>query len=129
VSHLQFEAVETLDERDVRSFTGRATDCHSELVDSGTDHVGVTVRDDVSFALGRAEPDAPVAVLSADVRAGRTVEQRRELAVTVIAELSDRREVATENACVGHAGQPGKDVHLRRRRSPPGRRTGESGPR
>jgi len=128
VSHLQFEAVEALDERDVRSFTGRATDCHSEPMDSGTDHVGVTVRDDTSLALGRAEPDAPVAVLSADVRAGQTVEQRRELAATVIAELSDRQEVATENACVGHTGHSGEDIHLRRRRSPPGRRTGESGP-
>lgn len=111
--HLQFEVTETIDESDVESFADWVTGRYAELMDTGTGHVGVTVRDDAALALGRADADDPVAVLNADVRAGRSADQRRELAVAVMDELEDRWDVPSENVYVVYTEHSGEDFHLR----------------
>lgn len=62
----------------------------SEIMETGTDHVGVIVRchsrDDLVF--GRAEgPEGLIAFVNADIRLGRTKEQRRRLALAFIDEV------------------------------------------
>lgn len=111
--HLQFEVTEPIDESDTESFADWVIERYAELMDTGTGHVGVTVRDDAALALGRADPDDPVAVLNADVRAGRSADQRRELAVAVMNELDDRWGVPSENVYVVYTEHPGEDFHLR----------------
>ena len=104
---------ERLDRAEVASFADRITALYAEIMDTGTGHVGVTVRDGASLALGRADADDRIAFLNADVRAGRTAEQRRELAVAVMGELNERWEVPTENVYVIYTEHPGEDFHLR----------------
>lgn len=111
--HLQFEVTESLSEDDVTSFAGWVTDLYAEIMDTGTGHVGVTVRDDARLALGRAGREEPVAFCNADVRAGRSFEQRRELATTIIEELAEQWAVPTENSYVIYTEHPGEDFHLR----------------
>jgi phenylpyruvate tautomerase PptA (4-oxalocrotonate tautomerase family) len=62
----------------------------AEIMDTGTDHVGVTLRchgaDDLVF--GRAsEPAKGIAFVNADIRRGRTSEQKRRLALAFIDEV------------------------------------------
>jgi phenylpyruvate tautomerase PptA (4-oxalocrotonate tautomerase family) len=61
----------------------------SEVMDTGTDHVGVILRchspDDLAF--GRAEPGGAIAFVNADIRLGRTKEQKRRLALAFIDEV------------------------------------------
>jgi phenylpyruvate tautomerase PptA (4-oxalocrotonate tautomerase family) len=62
----------------------------SEIMDTGTDHIGVIVRchskDDLVF--GRAEaPDGNIAFVNADIRLGRTADQKRRLALAFIDEV------------------------------------------
>jgi hypothetical protein len=62
----------------------------AEIMDTGTDHVGVTVRchgpDDLVF--GRAEdPAKGIAFVNADIRRGRTPDQKRRLALAFIGEV------------------------------------------
>lgn len=104
---------EPIDESDTESFADWVIERYAELMDTGTGHVGVAVRDDAALALGRADPDDPVAVLNADVRAGRSTDQRRELAVAVMDELDDRWGVPSENVYVVYTEHPGEDFHLR----------------
>lgn len=111
--HLQFETDVELDESEKRAFAEWATDVYGEVMDTGTGHVAVTIRDGASVALGRADPDEPVAFLNADVRAGRSFEQRRELAVAAMEEMADRWRVPTENAYVIYTEHPGEDFVLR----------------
>jgi len=111
--HLQFEVTERIDRSAVESFADRIAELYAEVMDTGTGHVGVTVRDGASLALGRADADDRIAFLNADVRAGRTAEQRRELAVAVVEELHERWEVLTENVYVVYTEHPGEDFHLR----------------
>jgi phenylpyruvate tautomerase PptA (4-oxalocrotonate tautomerase family) len=60
----------------------------SEIMDTGTDHVGVIVRchakEDLAF--GRAGPDGEIAFVNADIRLGRTRDQKRRLALAFIDE-------------------------------------------
>lgn len=111
--HLQFETDVELDESEKRAFAAWATDLYGEVMDTGTGHVAVAVRDGASVALGRADPDAPVAFLNVDVRAGRSFEQRRELAVAAMEEIADRWRVPTGNAYVIYTEHPGEDFVLR----------------
>ena len=111
--HLQFEVTEPVDRSEVASFADRIADLYAGIMDTGTGHVGVTVRDGASLALGRADADDRIAFLNADVRAGRTEGQRRELAVAVMEELADRWDVPTENVYVVYTEHPGADFHLR----------------
>jgi phenylpyruvate tautomerase PptA (4-oxalocrotonate tautomerase family) len=62
----------------------------AEIMDTGTDHVGVTIRchgpEDLVF--GRAaEPAKGIAFVNADIRRGRTAEQKRRLALAFIDEV------------------------------------------
>ena len=110
--HLQFEVTEPLADSDVESSTAWVTDLYAEVMATGTGHVAVTVRDEASLAMGRAGPDEPVAVLDADIRAGRSLDQRRELAAAVIEGVSDRWDVPPENTYVVYTEHPGEDFVL-----------------
>ena len=109
--HLQFEVSEPLDDAAVDAFVTWVTELFSDVMATGTAHVAVTVRDDVAVSIGRAD-DAPVAVLNADIRAGRSAAQRREFATTVIDELEDRWSIPTSHCYVVFTEHPGEDFHL-----------------
>jgi hypothetical protein len=89
------------------------TDLYSEVMDTGMAHVGVTVRDEARVALGRAGPDDPVAILNADIRGGRSFDQRETLAMRVMDEMSERWGVAREHCYVVFTEHPGEDFLLR----------------
>jgi phenylpyruvate tautomerase PptA (4-oxalocrotonate tautomerase family) len=112
VPHLQFEVSEPLAATTVDTLVEWATDRYATTMDTGTGHVAVTVRDDATLAMGRADPDAPVAVLNADVRAGRSATQRRDLAVAVVDYLHDHLGVPAANVYVVYTEHPGEDFHL-----------------
>ena len=61
----------------------------SEIMETGTDHVGVILRchsrDDLVF--GRTGPGGDVAFVNADIRLGRTRDQKRRLALAFIDEV------------------------------------------
>lgn len=109
--HLRFEVTEPLD-GSVEPFAEWAADLYAEVMDTGTGHVAVTVREEATLSLGRAGADEPVAVLNADVRAGRSADQRRDLAVAVIEQLGERWGVPAENVYVVYTEHPGEDFHL-----------------
>ena len=73
-----------------RRALGRAVVKHfSEIMDTGTDHVAVLVRchAEGDLVLGRAEgPDGRAVLVNADIRLGRTREQKRRLALAFIDE-------------------------------------------
>ena len=111
--HLQFEVTSRIEPESKTSFATWVTERYADVMDTGTDHVGVTIRDGASLTLGRVPEDNPVAFLNADIRAGRSFEQRRRLAVTVMDELADRWGVPAENQYVIYTEHPGEDFHLR----------------
>jgi 5-carboxymethyl-2-hydroxymuconate isomerase len=111
--HLQFELSEPISDEEAQSFVTWVTELYSDVMDTGTDHVGVTIRDEATITLGRANPDEPVAFLNGDIRAGRSFEQRRELAVTIMEEFANRWAIPTENMYVIYTEHGGEDFVLR----------------
>lgn len=111
--HLQFELTDRIDADERTTFATWVTEHYADVMDTGTGHVGVTIRDGATLALGRVPADEPVAFLNADVRAGRSPEQRRTLAIAVIEEITDRWDVPAENQYVIYTEHPGEDFHLR----------------
>ncbi|MFC7137025.1 4-oxalocrotonate tautomerase family protein [Halobaculum litoreum] len=80
-------------------------------MDTGTDHVGVILAE-TDPRIGRAADGEPVAVVNAGVRAGRTVEQRHELARRLTAALGDRFGVPEHTVYVVFTEHPGEDFVL-----------------
>ncbi len=90
----------------------------SEIMDTGTDHVGVIVRchskDDLVF--GRAEgPDGAIAFVNADIRLGRTKEQKRRLALAFIDEVHAALGVPKRAVYVVYTEHDGEHFQLEER--------------
>ena len=87
----------------------------ADAMDTGTDHVGVSIatysRGDLVF--GRAEhPERGIAFLDADIRLGRTREQRRRFSLAVMAELERSFGVPQRNVYVVFTEHDGESFHM-----------------
>jgi len=109
--HLQFELNTTLDPSDRRALAEWATERYGEVMETGTDHVAVTVRSVDSLTLGRAPEGEPVAVLNADVRAGRSLDQRERFAAGAIERLA-AVGIPAAHCYVVYTEHPGEDFLL-----------------
>jgi hypothetical protein len=87
--HLQFELNFTPEREEKAS-----RDHFASIMSTGTDHIGITFRcyapDDLVF--GRAGDEGQIAFLNADIRMGRTADQKRRLALAIMDETGVRRK-------------------------------------
>src|SRR6266545_3337937 len=88
--HLQFEMNFAPAAEEKSRFAQAVVKHFAEIMDTGTDHIAVTLRcygrDDLVF--GRAtQADGKIAFLNADIRLGRTKDQKRRLALAIMAEI------------------------------------------
>lgn len=82
---------------------------YATIMDADTSYLAVSYRaaEAGSLWLGRADPDEPILFLEADVRAGRSVDRRREFALAAMDGLHDAWGVPPANQKVvftEHAG-------------------------
>lgn len=106
---LRFTTAIDATETEWRTFVRRVAELYAETMNTETSHVAVErnrhTRDELW--LGRGEPGGMV-FLDADIRKGRSHEQRRAFAVAVMDDLADRWGVPTPNMKVvftEHQGQ------------------------
>lgn len=108
---LQFQTSADLSDGEKRRFAATVTEAYADHMQTGTGHVGVAIRECApsDLWLGRVEvPDAPVLFLDAEVRRGRSFEDKRAFALAVIDLASDRFDLPRANAKVvftEHAGE------------------------
>lgn len=97
---------------DRRACTAMLTDRYVEEMATTAGHVAVAVRQHppAAMALGRAIEDQPIAVLSADVRRGRSFDRRRSFALAVIDWLETEWGLPRPNAKVVFTEHPGNDL-------------------
>lgn len=111
--HLQFELNFTPERSEKATFAEAIRNHFATIMSTGTDHIGITFRcyapDDLVF--GRAG-DGPIAFLNADIRLGRTAEQKRQLALAIMDEISARWEVAKEHVYIIYTEHDGPDFQL-----------------
>ncbi len=97
--HLQFELNFAPPAEEKRALAAAVIRHFAEIMDTGTDHVAVTVRtfaaEDLTF--GRAAASGGrAAFVDADLRLGRTMDQKRRLSLAFIGELAARFGLAPE---------------------------------
>ena len=108
--HLQFEINFSVSQAEKVAFAAGVKDRFAQIMDTGTDHVAVTIRcyeaNDLSFGNANDAGEA-IAFVNADIRSGRTAEQKRELSLAFIEDLFQRWKVPKQNVYVvltEHAG-------------------------
>lgn len=110
--HLRFET--TAEPEDRTAFVEWVTEQFAEIMETGTGHVGVSIRvcDRTDLALGRATDDEDVVLVDADIRAGRSEKQRRVLATSIIETVSESWGVLASNVYLVYTEHEGIDFHL-----------------
>lgn len=113
--HLQFEVNFSVPDAEKLTFAAAVKQHFSQIMDTGTDHIGVTLRcfqqHDLSF--GRAaDPGQGIAFVNADIRGGRTGDQKRRLSLAFIDELNRHWRVPKENVYVILTEHPGEHFQL-----------------
>lgn len=90
----------------------------ADVMDTGTDHISMSVRefDTLNLSLGRAvNPELGVAIINADIRAGRSMEQRRSLCLGLMDLINQRLDIPQANTYITLTEHKGEDFHLRER--------------
>lgn len=96
------------------TFAGEIRNAFSEIMDTGTEHIAISIRqyDKYDLTIGRANPEDDICLMNLDVREGRTIRQRRELALRYMNIVEKYFNVATGNQYITFTGHPGEDFHL-----------------
>ena len=113
--HLQFELNFPATPEEKARFAAAVVRHFSEIMDTGTDHIAVTLRcfgrEDLTF--GRAAAgDGRAAFVNADIRLGRTSEQKRRLALAYVDEISATWGLAREAVYVVYTEHDGEQFQL-----------------
>ena len=113
--HLQIDINKKLSAKAKTEVFTRLKALFAQVMETKTDHIASVIRehDAHNLDLGRArDRERGVAHINADIRLGRTLEQRRALAVGFIQIISELAEVPTENLYVTFTEHQGEDFHL-----------------
>ena len=112
--HLAFDLNFTPPAEARRSLADAVVKRFSEIMETGTDHVGVIVRcharEDLAF--GRAGPGGAIVFVNADIRLGRTRDHKRRLALAFIDEAHRAFGVARQAVYVVYTEHDGENFQL-----------------
>jgi phenylpyruvate tautomerase PptA (4-oxalocrotonate tautomerase family) len=113
--HLQFEINRPMTDAEKIAFAEQVRQLFSEVMDTGTDHISISIREFgvYNLSIGRVtEPEKGVAVVNADIRAGRTMEQRRDLTLGFMDILHRALAIPVKHIYVTLTEHKGEDFHL-----------------
>jgi len=113
--HLQFEINRCLADSEKISFAQQVRQLFAATMDTGTDHISISIREfgTHNLSIGRVkEPERGIAVVNADIREGRTIEQRRTLTLGFMELLHKSFDIPKEQMYVTLTEHKGEDFHL-----------------
>jgi len=113
--HLQFEINQKINDDQKKSFSKNVCKLFSDVMDTGTDHISISIREfgTYNLSIGRVkEPEKGIAVVNADIRNGRSIEQRRALTLGFIDLLSKSMNIPEAHIYVTLTEHKGEDFHL-----------------
>jgi len=111
--HLQFEMNFTPDTQDKSGFADAVRNHFATIMSTGTDHIGITYRcyEHNDLVFGRAG-DGQIVFLNADIRVGRTPDQKRRLALAIMDEICARWKLPEEHIYIVYTEHDGPDFQL-----------------
>lgn len=116
--HLQLDINQVLTSDRKMAVATRFKRLFAQVMDTGTEHIAVSIREHGTYNLdiGRAtDHQKGIALVNADIRQGRSMAQRRELAVGFIVAMDELLHVPREQIYVTLTEHRGEDFHLTER--------------
>lgn len=116
--HIQIEVNRELNDSQRIGLADRVKALFAEVMDTGTDHIALSIHEHSTYSLdlGRVDDHARgVGLVNADIRQGRGLDQRRRLALGLIAILNEVAVIPPEHVYVTLSEHPGEDFHLNER--------------
>lgn len=112
--HLQFEINKKVFNETKEDFVEKIRETFSKVMDTGTDHIAISIREyeKYNLTIGRADPKDDICLMNLDIREGRTIEQRRELALRYIDIVSELFHIDKKNQYITFTEHKGEDFHL-----------------
>jgi len=112
--HLQFEINKKIDNDTKDNFVNNIRDTFAEIMDTGTDHIAVSLReyDKYNLTIGRADPQDDICLMNLDIREGRPIERRRQLALGFMSIVKELFDIDTKNQYITFTQHIGEDFHL-----------------
>ena len=113
--HLQFEINRPLADEDKIAFAEQVRQLFAEIMDTGTDHISISIREfpTHNLSIGRvSEPEKGIALVNADIREGRSMKQRRSLTLGFMELLHGMWGIPKEHMYVTLTEHKGEDFHL-----------------
>ena len=83
-------------------------------MDTGTDHIAISIReyDKYNLTIGRANPLDDICLMNLDIREGRSIEKRREIALRYMEVVHVLFEIDLKNQYITFTQHTGEDFHL-----------------
>ncbi len=103
--HLQFELNKKVAEESKEEFVKEIRNCFSTVMDTGTDHIAITIREYDKYT-------DDICLMNLDIREGRTIEKRRELALKFMNIVKENFGIVGGNQYVTFTEHKGEDFHL-----------------
>ncbi|AMO56599.1 tautomerase [Endozoicomonas montiporae] len=112
--HLQFEFNKPLNGSSKVEFSNQVRAIFARIMDTGTDHIAISIREvePYNLSIGRARPEDSVCLMNLDIREGRTISQRRELAIDYMTLVESLFEIPPAHQYITFTQHPGEDFHL-----------------
>lgn len=112
--HLQFEINKKVSNETKDKFTDEIRDVFSTVMCTGTDHIAISIREyeKYNLTIGRVNPLEDICLMNFDIREGRTIEQRREIALRYMEIVHSLFKIDLNNQYITFTEHPGEDFHL-----------------
>ena len=112
--HLQFEINKKVSDDSKEEFVNEIRNAFAQIMDTGTDHIAISIReyDKYSLTIGRAEITDDICLMNLDIREGRTIEKRRQLALKYMEIVIENFGIDQKNQYITFTEHKGEDFHL-----------------
>ena len=112
--HLQFEINKKVSDDSKEEFVNEIRNAFAQIMDTGTDNIAISIReyDKYSLTIGRAGITDDICLMNLDIRVGRTIEKRRELALSYMEIVKENLGIDQKNQYITFTEHKGEDFHL-----------------
>ncbi|MDX9796271.1 MAG: tautomerase, partial [Arcobacteraceae bacterium] len=103
-----------LTQKTKEDFAQQIRETFSEVMQTGTEHIAISLREyeKYNLTIGRANPNDDICLMNLDIREGRSLEKRRELALRYMSIVRDILNVENKNQYITFTQHSGEDFHL-----------------
>ncbi len=112
--HLQFEINKKVSDDSKEEFVNEIRNAFAQIMDTGVDHIAISIREyeKYNLTIGRASINDDICLMNLDIREGRTIEKRRQLALKYMEIVKENFGIDQKNQYITFTEHKGQDFHL-----------------